>query len=1839
MRKHMLPSGVTTRSLIGRAQLSRALGVLYILTFLTSQLGMNPSRAVAQEATAPVGLTAAGHELLTSSEVSVVPAVVAPNLESQVAIPSASSDAGGTEALSPMQPPLAPDCGNPTNEIVAENCLPGNPASEWDVDGAGDASIQGYATDISVNQGETVHFKIDTHANAYHIDVYRIGYYDGNGARLVAAGIAPTAELPQIQPACLFDGADDINLVDCGNWIESASWAVPANATSGLYIAKLISDDVSAPGASHITFIVRDDLGGSDLLFQTSDTTWQAYNGYGDYSLYAHTQHAHKVSYNRPFSTRSNSTEDFWFNSEYPMIRWLERNGYDVSYSTDLDTDRRGTELLEHKVFMSVGHDEYWSAGQRAAVEAARDVGVNLAFLSGNEIYWKTRWEPSTDGSNTPYRTLVSYKDGTLAPGGSSEHYTCYGTDTTTKCDPEPGVWTGLWRDGCTPTNLDACKPENALSGNISWVGTTGIIQVPAADGKMRFWRDTAIASASTTTNLAADTLGYEWDYEQYPNSYPAGRFWLTTTNSDNQTHHVSLYRAASGALVFAAGTVQWAWGLDGNHDRGSSSEDASMQQATANLFADMGVQPGSLQDDLTPPTPSVDTNAPTSETTSPLDGATVSGMVTVTGTATDAGGGVIGAVEVSVDGGTTWHSATGRENWSYSWTPAVGSVTITSRAVDDSGNIGAPSTGNTVTVEPRTCPCSIWEGTGTPAPLDENDAQPIEVGVKFRAAVDGYITGLRFYKASTNTGTHVGHLWTSSGTQLAEATFSGETGSGWQDVTLGAPVAITANTTYIASYHSSANHYSATVGYFASGVDNPPVRALANGEDGANGVYKYGASGSFPDQTYSASNYWVDVVFNTEVGPDNTPPAVSSVTPADNATNVSTSANVSALFNEPLDPDSVGTETFELRHATDAPVAAVVSYDNLTRTATLDPSAALAYSTTYTATLIGGATDPRIKDLAGNALASDAIWSFTTTPEPLPPPDEGPGGPILVVSSAANPFGRYYAEILRAEGLNEFTATDISTLGAGIPAGYDVVILGEMPLTSAQVTMLTDWVDTGGKLIAMRPDAQLANLLGLTGPSGTLAEGYLLVNTTAAPGAGIVNQTIQFHGTADRYTLDGATEVARLYSDTTTPTDPASPAVTLRSVGSSGGQAASFTYDLAKSVIYTRQGNPAWAGINGDGNSGPVRADDMFHNGTDPDWVNLDKVAIPQADEQQRLLVNMILSMDLEKMPLPRFWYFPRGEKAVVVMTEDEHGTGDLVGRLNSYNAASPIGCLVNDWKCVRSTSYIYTNAQITDSELAAFQAQGHEFVVHILTGCDNFTPASLADDYATQIPALKAQFPSINAPLTQRTHCIAFSDWSSQPKVELQNGIRLDTNYYYWPADWVLDRPGMFTGSGMPMRFADTDGTMIDVYQATTQMTDESGLTIATHIDTLLDNALGAPGYYGVFTANMHTDGGANASNGAASIVASAQAHGVPVVSAQQMLAWLDGRNGSSFANIIWSDSTLSFDVDRDAGASGLQAMLPVHKGDLVLQDLTRDGSVSVDFTIEPVKGISYAQFAAASGAYVATYEVDNTAPTVSAVSPTADATGVAVNTDVTAEFSEAIDPPTLNSGGFELRDTVAETVVSATVSYNDITRLATLTPSAALATGTQYTAKLKGSTGGVSDMAGNPLASDYIWSFTTAADIYPECSHCSIWDNTATPATSPVNDGQPIELGTKFRADTAGYITALRFYKGSGDTDTHVGHLWTSLGVQLAEVTFTDETPSGWQEMVLPAPVHIDADTTYVVSIFSSPVGNFSITLGGLATVVNNPPLRALAAGEDGVNGVYKYGGRISVTRKQQ
>ncbi len=861
----------------------------------------------------------------------------------------------------------AATCGPSGNEIACENSLPGAPVDEWDINGAGDDSIQGFGTSMSIDAGQRIDFKIDTNAGAYSIDVYRLGYYGGNGARKIAS-VTPSAVLPQVQPPCVSDAATQ-NL-DCGVWGVSASWTSPVTAVSGVYIAKLTRTDTG--GASHITFIVRDDDGASDIVLQTSDTTWQAYNAYGGTNLYYGPQgRATKISYNRPFTTRGDSSgRDFLFSTEYPMIRFLERNGYDVSYISGLDTDRDANILRSHKTFMSIGHDEYWTGRQRANVEAARDAGVNLAFFSGNEVYWKTRYEPSIDGNATAGRTLVCYKE----------------TFDGRKTDPST-EWTGTWRDPRVTTAPNGGYPENALTGTMYQSNFSDLaMTVPAADGRMRLWRNTTVATLATgaVATLAPHTVGYESN-EDIDNGFrPAGLVRLSTTTGavpeylrdfgttvtpGTTTHNMTMYRAASGALVFSSGTIQWSWGLDTLHDGIVSPVDTRMQQATINLMADMGAQPATLMAGMVAAARTTDTTPPTVSVTAPAAGAVIANgtSVTMSGTATDVGGRV-GAVEVSVDGGTRWHPATGRESWSYTFSMVgAGPINLLVRASDDSGNLSTTPTPRAVTA---TCPCSLF-GATVPATPSVTDTSAVELGVRFSSDRDGWVQGVRFYKGSGNTGTHTGTLWSPTGVALATGTFTNETATGWQTLQFPAPIPVTKDTAYTASYFAPVGRYAAeSDAFWYRGKFSPPLTTPG----GLNPVGVFNSGPGYPQRSFGSTNYGVDVLFTDT---DQTAPTVATQTPLAGASSVSPSTGLMAVFSEDVQPGSVSM-TVSVEGG--AAVAGSAAYNAGTRTVTFTPTTRpLASATRYVVAV-------RATDIPGNAMATPFTWTFRTMNPPATP-------------------------------------------------------------------------------------------------------------------------------------------------------------------------------------------------------------------------------------------------------------------------------------------------------------------------------------------------------------------------------------------------------------------------------------------------------------------------------------------------------------------------------------------------------------------------------------------------------------------------------------------------------------------------------------------------------------------------------------------------------------------------------------------------------------------------------------------------------------------------------------
>jgi hypothetical protein len=876
---------------------------------------------------------------------------------------------GAFIVLGVAAPSVAADpCGAASNPVVCENSKPGTPRDQWDIGAsAGDANIQGFATSISVKPGGTIGFKINTPAPSYSISIYRTGWYGGDGARHIA-DVTPSAALPQKQPTCVYATATETT--DCGNWSLSASWTVPSSAVSGVYVADLIAPSID--GESQITFVVTDPNSHSDILLKTSDATWEAYNPYGgsDFYVGAANGRAYGISYNRPFSTRNiDNNQDFYFNTEYPLVEFLEENGYDVSYTTDVDTALNGAAAIEqHKVFISSGHDEYWSTQERANVEAARDAGVNLSFQSANSVYWHTTLAPSIDGTNTPNRTIVSYKD------------------TWSGDWINPGsTWTGTWRDPRFATKAQGGSyPETALVGQEYMTQQQDEpMSITQAQGKLALWANTGLSSISaSTTQVGQHLIGFEADEDVDNGFRPSGLIYLSTSTFNatqrlldyglnvgpgQSTTHMEMYRAASGALVFSSGTINYNWGLSDDHDGNVGSANRQIQQFEVNLLALMGAQPLTLTTGLVTGAGHTDTTPPTATITTPAAGSTIANgsSVTVSGTASDVGG-IVAGVEVSSDGGQTWHMATGTTSWTYTYVQSgIGTATFQVRAVDDSANYAATPVSATYDVSG---PYSIF-GAAAPKTTDSGDTGAYEIGTEFTPTTTGVITGVRFYKSLQNTGTHLGHVWDTNGNLLGEVSFTGETASGWQTADFASAIPVTAGQSYVVSYSDPNGHYSADNSWDYRGVTAPPL-TVAGGTGAQSGLY--GGIGQFPTQSYENTNYFADAIFSTT---DTTPLTAVNQWPLPSSSSVPLMTTVSAVMSRDISPSTLG---FGLKDQNGNAITGVTAYNAATRTATFTPAQQLNGFVKYTATVTA-------KSSTGVTLSAGGSWTFTTVkPDPV---------------------------------------------------------------------------------------------------------------------------------------------------------------------------------------------------------------------------------------------------------------------------------------------------------------------------------------------------------------------------------------------------------------------------------------------------------------------------------------------------------------------------------------------------------------------------------------------------------------------------------------------------------------------------------------------------------------------------------------------------------------------------------------------------------------------------------------------------------------------------------------
>ncbi len=457
-------------------------------------------------------------------------------------------DGGTTTSPARTWPPPRPGYVSP---IPGENALPGD--GQWDQGREAYArQIELYLDRVSVSAGAAV--RVMASADGPHTatwTLYRFGWYGGAGARRVAGG-GPVSV--STQAACPMVAAT--GLVRCG-WTATAVVQVPADAVSGLYAVKLVRDD----GFMRFAPLVVTDDRPADLLLQASVDTWQAYNGWGGESLYTDGSHtlpnglAVQVSFDRPYAANM-GLSDLRVN-EAPFARFLEKHGYDVSYTTNAQVALAGAQRLElNGAFLSVGHDEYWAGEERDAVDAARDAGVPVLVFGGNAAYWKIRYEAFAQPDNP--RVITCYKGRSAA-------------------DPVQGAGvTGRYRD--PPVD----RPENELLGGM-YAGWQLLIFPWVAGPASWLVEGAGLAPGDALPGL----VGNEYDRRQDngfepPHVVALARSPVVNAEEKPDWSETLAYRAgASGALVFDAGTIFWTRGLD----PAAPAYDARVERMTANVF------------------------------------------------------------------------------------------------------------------------------------------------------------------------------------------------------------------------------------------------------------------------------------------------------------------------------------------------------------------------------------------------------------------------------------------------------------------------------------------------------------------------------------------------------------------------------------------------------------------------------------------------------------------------------------------------------------------------------------------------------------------------------------------------------------------------------------------------------------------------------------------------------------------------------------------------------------------------------------------------------------------------------------------------------------------------------------------------------------------------------------------------------------------------------------------------------------------------------------------------------------------------------------------------------
>ena len=1141
---------------------------------------------------------------------------------------------------------------------------------------------------------------------------------------------------------------------------------------------------------------------------------------------------------------------------------------------------------------------------------------------------------------------------------------------------------------------------------------------------------------------------------------------------------------------------------------------------------------------------------------------------------------------------------------------PLPGGVTYTARvetSVTDTVGVplAAPVTWNFSTAA---CPCSLFSSATVPAAsgLPTSDGRggagpwSYEFGVKVKVDEPLQVSALRYYKSPGETGTHVGRIWTATGTQLTSVTYANETASGWQQQALVTPFTLQPGATYVISVNTNADFVMTSNG-FATAAVSGPLQSVA---DGANGVHS-SAAGQFPTLAWQSSNYFVDLVASPAGDP--TPPQVTSTSPLGSATGVPRQSTITATFSRPIDASTVSTSGFVVTGPNGA-VAGTVAYDVASLKASFVPLTPLAYSTVYTATL-----RPAIHGSDGYPIAAYS-WSFTVAAA------QPPTVVALPVDGASDVAPSTAPRATFSKSIDAITLTP-STFSLVGPSGavtgtvsYDEptksgTFTPSAPLVAGAYTARLDPSIAGmdGSTLSAPYSWSFTVVTGLAAPSVTTiapADG-----TTSAPrsqtASAVFSRSMDPLSLATAFTLqaaDGTSVPATVSYDsatrtaTLTPNLPLAANTTFNARVSTAAKAAdgtalptastwTFSTAACPCSLFSNALQPALTGLgtqDGRGGAGPwtyefgvkVRVDQSmqvnalkFYKSAGETGVHTGRIWSSGGTQFASVTFANETDSGWQQQALATPFTLQPG--VVYVISVNANTAFSLTyGSLTAQIDVGPLHSVADGANGVHSEAAgVFPTASWRSSN----------YFVDLVTVPAVSTPAQVTSTSPAANAANVARAASVSATfsramdptsLTGTSFTLTGPAGSVPATVSYDSVAQVATLVPSAPLAYSTAYTATLSGAVRSL-----DGIPLSAVSWT--------FTVTAPVPPQVTSTVPAAGSSDV---------------GSSAVVRATFSKSIDVTTLNSSTFTLTGPSGAVAGAVSYDDSTRTASLVPSAA--------------LAAGTYTAQLAASVTATDQSTLGTPYSwSFAVTAGL---------APPAVTATTPANASTGTARTGSVTATFSRSMDSATITPTTFTLTGPAG--AVSAAVSYDSTARTASLTPATALSPGATYTATISLA---VKAADGTPLGAAVSWSFTTAL-----CP-CSLFSSTLTPAVTNLStqDGRggsgpwTYEFGVKVTVDDPMQVSAIRFYKSPGETGIHVGRIWTAAGTQLASVTFTNETASGWQEQALASPFALQSATTYVISVNANT--NFVMTSNALGTAINVGPLHSVAGGANGVH----------------